>query len=112
VDQLHSTEIVVNLFDGGPRSTVICRVDDGPPLALARVHRPDPFIEELFLRNGEMIKSWVKAEPSSHLWAVRIPADLGPGAHTLTVTATDEYGQTHTAHKVFEIVDGAGGGGD
>jgi hypothetical protein len=112
VDRLHGTEIVVNLFDGGPRSQVICRIDDGLPVELERTHRKDPFIEELFLRNPETKKSWVKSEPSSHLWVARMPDDLGPGAHTITVRAEDEYGQVHNAHKVFEVVSGAAAAGD
>jgi 3',5'-cyclic AMP phosphodiesterase CpdA len=112
LDQLHATEIVVNLFEGGPGSEVVCQVDDRPPMALERVHRHDPFIEELFLRNEETLKPWVKVEPSSHLWAGRLPTDLKPGVHTISVQAKDEYGHTHTAHEVLEIVSGGGGGGD
>ena len=50
--------------------------------------------------------SFVTLNPirSSHVWFARLPADLGPGVHTLSVQATDEYGQRHEAHKLFEVV--------
>jgi hypothetical protein len=107
VDQLHSTTVVVNLFDGGPRSKLRMRIDDGPPIELTRTLRVDPFIDELFARNRDVVKSWVSAEESTHVWTGRLPADLAPGAHTLSVTAVDEYGQTHAGRKVLEVLQGA-----
>ena len=104
MEQLPSTEIVVNLFDGGPRSKVEYRIGDGPSRLMTRAFRTDPFVEELYLRNSDSIKSWVKAEPSSHLWTASLPPNLEPGVHTITVRATDEYGQEHLGHKLFELV--------
>jgi hypothetical protein len=103
-DQLQATEVIVNLFDGGPRSKVEYRVGAGPPVEMTRTRRPDPFVQELFVRFGETMKSWVKVEPSSHIWTARLPSDLGPGVHTLTVRAIDEYGREQVAHKLFEVV--------
>jgi hypothetical protein len=112
LEQVHSTEILVNLFDGGPKSTVRFRIGRRPAVTMARVNRNDPFIEELFIRHADTVKSWVGPEPSSHLWAARLPADLGPGVHTITVHATDEYGQEHVGHRVFEVVAGSSPDGD
>jgi hypothetical protein len=39
------------------------------------------------------------------LWKVALPLDLEPGAHCLTVKATDEYRRPVTAHLVLEIAD-------
>ncbi len=102
--RLYSTSIVVNLFDGGPRSKVEYRIGDGPYRTMARVFRRDPFIEELFLRNTESMKSWVRASPSSHVWTAPLPRDLQPGTHTVTVKAVDEYGQRHQENKLFEVI--------
>lgn len=108
VDRVFSTDVVVNLFAGGPRSRVTLRVDKGKPRPLERVLRPDPFVEDLYLRTAETLKAWVKPEHCSHCWQGRLPADLGPGVHTLTVEAVDEYGGRHTAHHVLEVT-GRGG---
>jgi 3',5'-cyclic AMP phosphodiesterase CpdA len=102
--QVYSTEVVVNLFDGGPRSEVVYELADRPPVRMFHDARIDPFFQELFIRNEQTMKSWVRPERSSHIWTARLPADLGPGVHTLTVRATDEYGQLHVARKVFEVV--------
>ena len=103
-EQLPSTEIVVNLFDGGPKSKVEYRIGGGPSQPMTRAFRTDPFVEELYLRNSDSKKSWVKAEPSSHVWTASLPPNLEPGVHTITVRATDEYGQEHLGHKLFELV--------
>ncbi|HSN55268.1 MAG TPA: calcineurin-like phosphoesterase C-terminal domain-containing protein, partial [Candidatus Sulfomarinibacteraceae bacterium] len=103
LEQLYSTSVLVNLFDGGPRSTVELSVDDGPPVVMERVVRTDPFVEELFQRSQATLKSWVRAVPSTHLWSAPLPTDLAPGPHRLSVRATDEYGRQHTAHKIFEV---------
>ncbi len=101
------TNVVVNLFDGGPRSTVAFRIGDGPLIPMTRTRRPDPFVAALYARNAATKKSWVKAEPCSHLWAARLPRDLRAGTHRLTVEATDEYGRPHRDGLVLELLDGA-----
>ena len=103
LEQLYSTSVLVNLFDGGPRSTVSLSVDGRPPSVMERVVRTDPFVEELFQRSQATLKSWVKAVPSTHLWSAPLPADLRPGVHAISVRAVDEYGREHVAHKLFEV---------
>ncbi|GJD62249.1 calcineurin-like phosphoesterase C-terminal domain-containing protein [Methylobacterium frigidaeris] len=102
-----ATNVVVNLFDGGPRSRVSFRIGDGPLVPMTRTRRPDPFVAALYARNGATRKSWVKAEPCSHLWVARLPRDLQAGTHRLIVEATDEYGRPHRDALVLEILDGA-----
>jgi hypothetical protein len=104
LDQVSSTDVIVNLFDGGPRSVVELSVGDHAPLPMERVRRHDPFVEELFQRHGDSVKSWLRIRPSSHLWVAGLPRGLGAGVHTLTVRATDEYGRKHTAHRVIEVL--------
>ena len=41
--------------------------------------------------------------PTTHMWEAPLPEGLQPGAHTITVRATDEYGRIHIEHKLFEI---------
>jgi hypothetical protein len=103
-DQLPAADLLVNLFDGGPRSTVAFRIGDGPERPMRRVSEIDLHANALFRRNPERVKPWVEAEPSSHLWRADLPADLAPGVHTVTVRAVDEFGRTHEAHTVLEVL--------
>lgn len=102
-DHVAAAELLVNLFDGGPRSVVEFRVDDGPYRPMNRVDRADPYMIETFARNGETKKSWLQATPSSHLFAADVPDDIGPGTYTVTVRATDEFGRVHHGHRIMEI---------
>ncbi len=101
--QLYSTRVLVNLFDGGPRSKVEFQIGDGPVIEMERVVRTDPFVEELFQRESESMKSWVEAIATTHMWEAPLPEGLQPGPQTISVRATDEYGRSHTGHKVFEV---------
>ena len=103
VDELHATDVIVNLFDGGPRSRVWFQVGGGEFVEMERRVLADPNIVESFARNQDVMKPWVKSAPSSHVWVARMPGDLEPGTHTLTVKAQDEFGRSHHAHRVVEI---------
>ena len=105
-----ATDLVVNVFDGGPRTRVEARIGRRPPLPLARTRRPDPFVEQIFARNAATKKSWIKAEPSSHVWSMRLPSDLEPGTHRVDVQAIDEYGRPHADHLVLEVTGSAAEG--
>jgi hypothetical protein len=102
-DEVPAAEILVNLFDGGPKSTVRFRVGDGPFRPMRRVARADPYMLETFARNRDTVKSWLQATPSSHLWAADVPDDLGPGTYRVTVEAVDEFGRQHHGHSILEI---------
>ncbi|GAA4962250.1 calcineurin-like phosphoesterase family protein [Kineococcus glutinatus] len=43
------------------------------------------------------------ADRATHLWQLRLPADLAEGVHTATVTATDGAGREHTDTHTFEV---------
>jgi hypothetical protein len=103
-DSLWSTRLVVNLFDGGPRSAVEASIGGGPYAALNKVERLDPFVVEVYERNRETKKSWVEAGKSSHIWQIPLPRGLEPGTHRVAVRATDEYGRSHTATMVLEVI--------
>ncbi len=104
VDALYATEVIVNVFDGGPKTKVDLRIGKAVPIAMMRDARPDPLASELYARNEATKKPWVKAENSSHIWTARLPGGLEPGSHTLTVTVQDEYGRTFAEHAVVEVV--------
>jgi len=105
VSALPACEVVVNVFDGGPRTQVVCEMAGAgaSPLALQRAAVADPFIATLFAQHPETLKPWVAAVPSSHLWKGPLPRGLSPGAHCLTVRARNEFGVEHTAHVVLEV---------
>jgi hypothetical protein len=102
-DQLAAATLVVNVFDGGPKTTVEYRIGAGGAVPMERQTHPDPFVEEVFGRNKETIKSWVKAEPSSHIWVARLPPSLDPGAHAIDVHVVDEYLRSHHGRLVLEV---------
>ncbi len=99
-----STRVVVNLFDGGPRSKLTLSAGRGSePVTMQKVERRDPFVDEVYARNRATKKPWVTSDMSTHIWQAPLPADLPPGAHRITVNATDEYGRSHTAWMVLEV---------
>jgi hypothetical protein len=103
-DNAGATDLVVNVFDGGPRTSVAYQIGGRRPVRMAREQRIDPFVNEVFARNQATKKSWVKAELCSHLWVARLPADLEAGTHCIKVRVTDEYGREHHDHLVLEVV--------
>lgn len=105
-DALADSTLVVNVFDGGPKTQVTWRIGGGKAEPMVRTRRPDPFVTELFARYPDTKKSWVQAIPSSHIWTARLPADLPPGAHRITVEGSDEYGRPLRSAAVLEITRG------
>jgi hypothetical protein len=103
-DQVASASVLVNVFDGGPKTLVTCVIDGAAPITLIRTNRPDPFIQQVFGRAPETIKPWVKPIPSSHLWTARLPQTLRPGTYALKVKVVDEYGREHRDGMVLEVV--------
>jgi C terminal of Calcineurin-like phosphoesterase len=103
VDRVASTRLVVNFFDGGPRSKVEASIGGRPYHALTKVERLDPFVVEVYERNRDSKKPWVEAGKSSHIWQGGLPADLPAGTHRVAVRGTDEYGRPHATSMVLEV---------
>jgi calcineurin-like phosphoesterase family protein len=102
-DRVGTTEVIVNVFDGGPRTTVEYAIGEFGPVTMRRDTRPDPFVQEVFARNQATKKPWAEVEASSHIWTARLPADLKAGMHTVTVRVVDEYGREHHDHLCMEV---------
>ena len=100
---LGASTLIANVFDAGEKTNVTMTIGDKPPVAMVRDRRPDPFVEEVFARNEATKKSWVKADPSSHVWTARLPADLAPGAYRVEVEAVNEYGRVVTGRLALEV---------
>lgn len=98
------TKVVVNLFDGGERDRVEMSLDGGPLVVMENVLRNDPFMERQFQRFAGTDDRFSGPQPSSHIWQLPLPADLGPGLHTVRVRSEDEFGQKAEAAFSFEVV--------
>ena len=105
-DELAAASIMVNLFDGGPKSQVNYRINDGAYRPLERNLRKDPYMLEQFVRHASDKKSFVQATVSTHLFEADLDAGLPPGVHTVTVRAADDFGRIHHGHAILEITAG------
>ena len=103
-DRVCKTDVIVNVFDGGPRTTVEYRIGEIGPVRMKREGRPDPFVEEVFSRNQTTKKPWAEVAPCSHIWTARLPADLEVGTHCIMVCAVDEYGREHHDRLCLEVI--------
>ena len=97
------TRLVVNLFDGGERDRVEMRLDGGPFVTMENVLRNDPFMERQFQRFQGTEDAFSRPQPSSHIWELALPGDIGPGLHTVEVRAEDEFGQQSRGAFSFEV---------
>jgi hypothetical protein len=103
-DMVCTTDVIVNVFDGGPRTTVEYRIGEFGPVTMQRETRPDPFVQEVFARNQTTKKTWAEVEPCSHIWTARLPANLEAGTHCIMVRVIDEYGREHHDHLCLEVI--------
>jgi hypothetical protein len=103
-DRLGTTNVVVNFFDGGPRTTVAYRIGDHPPVSMRSERRTDPFVKEVFAKNRATKKPWADVEPCSHIWSARLPADLEAGSHCIEVCVIDEHGREHNDRLCLEVI--------
>src|SRR5262249_51418951 len=102
-DRVGMTEVIVNVFDGGPHPTVEYRVGEFGPVAMRREMRPDPFIREVFARNQATKKPWAEVESCSHIWTAPLLVDLRAGTHCILVRVVDEYGREHHERLCLEV---------
>ena len=100
---LDTTQIIVNIFDGSDLSTVICFIDNLPPLKMKRIVMIDPFTKQSYKQQKDSMPSWIKAGSSTHIWTFPLPTDLKPGVHRVLVQTMDQFGKTHQAAQVFEV---------
>jgi hypothetical protein len=102
--ELAACELVVNVFDGGPRTHVSYAIGGRPArVTMQRQAICDPFVARLFARSAAMQKPWVQAVPSSHVWTAGLPCDLAMGAHRVEVRAVDEYGRERVQQLLLEV---------
>ncbi|WP_162909417.1 calcineurin-like phosphoesterase C-terminal domain-containing protein [Aggregatilinea lenta] len=98
--ELSSTTLVANIFSGSRDSVVEYRIDDNPTAPMVRNNNvADPYV----MSQTASLEDWLYPLSSTHIWTAALPTDLTPGAHTITVSTTDVYGQSFESVKVFEV---------
>jgi hypothetical protein len=102
-EALDTLQVVVNIYDGGPRSVVEYQIDDQPFGSMEWVVRKDPLFTHLVNQYPDLFRNWVSPRLSQHIWTTSLPDNLSPGVHTITVQTTDRYGNTYDGHLVFEV---------
>jgi hypothetical protein len=99
-----STRILVNFYDGGPRSSVRFTIGGTAGWTpMQRAERLDPFVQDVYARNRAVTKPWVNPGKSSHIWQANLPADLAPGTYGIRAQGVDEYGRKHESMLVLEV---------
>jgi calcineurin-like phosphoesterase family protein len=102
---VEQSELVVNVFDGGPGTRVRYGISGvtREPRTMQRVACPDPHIARVFAEHADLQKPWMRALSCSHIWRARLPSNLRPGAYCAAVQAENEYGHRLSTHVVFEV---------
>jgi hypothetical protein len=101
-------EVVANVFLGSPRTTVEMQIDKSPErIRMEHVSRSDPYYAALKAAEEQHPEDDGPKLPeirhSSHIWTANLPAGLEPGAHLITVRATDVFGREYTGRRIIRI---------
>jgi C terminal of Calcineurin-like phosphoesterase/Calcineurin-like phosphoesterase len=108
---LAAAELVLNVYDGGPRTKVGLDLKrHGLPHAaisakMERVVIQCPSTLHHFERHRSALKSWVEACPSSHVWTTPLPPTLPAGVYAATATIHDEYGREQPKYALIELLE-------
>jgi hypothetical protein len=95
-------ELVVNVFDGGPKTKVRCRLAGGEWQTMKRERRADPFVVDHFGNPNATRHDWVKPEPCEHLWSSPVIAPAG-AFYRFEIEATDDFGRVLRDSVVLEM---------
>ncbi len=101
-DEIQNTQILVNVFDGSERSSVIYKIDNFPERKMQQMPMKDPFLDDLLERTLDE-NSEIKPRLTHHIWTAPIEDELSVGVHKLLVVTKDQFGQVFKATKIFEI---------
>lgn len=106
-EALPAADLVVNFFSAGPDSVVKAAIGANASFQpMQRVTAKDPFVEQVYAAHASSKKPWVNAQPCSHLWRLRLPAELAAGVHPVEVRAVDAFGRMHEAGMMLEVLAG------
>ena len=98
--------LVVNVFDGGPRTKVSYEIKavTTSPVAMQRNSACDPFIVETFRRHKQELKPWVIPEPPRICGAPACQPILGPAPMASASTSTTDIGRPSQTETLIEIL--------
>lgn len=99
-----NTHLVVNLFDGGARDKVWATLDSGERQSMAYSIRIDPTVAALNKKYEASEEAYNEPAKSAHIWELKLPTDLDPGLHLITVESQDEFGQQRSRSYTFEVI--------
>lgn len=116
-NELDTTNVLVNIFAGSSRSKVemqVGKTGDWIPMQQVetidpeclRMHQLSPFLDAEI--NGQALDDIFGFKMdypsvSTHMWQGRLPKELLPGTHLVTVRTTDMFNQTWTGHRIFRV---------
>jgi len=104
------SEIWVNVYNGSEKSKVrMALAGTGQWITMEQKNVPDPNYVILFDEEQKVTPAinpkMAGPIPSSHLWVAKLPAELKPGTHLLTVETTDMYDRKFFAQRSFRVLD-------
>jgi hypothetical protein len=97
--------LLVDVFDGGPRTRVMCQVDgqEGVKFELKRTSTEDPYIVASYALHKHLCKPWVIPARSSHIWCAALPEAIEPGLRSFEIHVIDEYGQSYEMRHGLDV---------
>jgi len=99
--------LIVNVFDGGPNTTVTCDFESGPTVSLSRTAMADPYVKSLFAQHRSICKPWVKASSSSHVWVWVLPQGADADRRA-TIRVKDEMGRSFARSISLDVIQSKG----
>lgn len=102
-DQNAARQLLVDVFDGGPRTRVSIAIDGvtSGAIALQKTAMEDPHIVDHYARHKALCKPWVAPALSSHIWAAPLPSGLGSGPINAVIKVETEYGHVHEVRQTL-----------
>lgn len=90
--QASGCAVVVDVFDGGPKTRVRCERADGvQTLNLHRAAIADPHIVASYSEHQALMRPWVAPARSSHIWAAELPESDDGRVREYVVHICNEY---------------------
>lgn len=109
-DERGAPHLVVDVFDGGPLTSVSCRGSafSNTSVALERTPIEDPHIVASYAVNKALNKPWVAPARSSHIWTIPLPFGIDGDTLDLTINVTTEFGARYDVAVILQAPDDAG----
>ncbi len=101
---LTNLHLVVNFFEGGPKTHMSYAVDGRDFVPLEKTWIKDPWLKQRYSEHKGEIKPWVDSVNSSHIWVGKFANTLSLGSHKITIKAVDEFGQETRDYLCLDVV--------